>query len=119
MCSQYYQQEQQRRASRGQEPIRSATRWLIAILPSVLSGAEAEPINEQIPDYLPPSYNSEPSYRALTEGILPSYFEGDNTELMSKETKELWEKIKTELKAKARTQTKTDWGGGFQDEPPF
>jgi hypothetical protein len=119
MCSQYYQQEQQSRALRGQEPIRSATRWLIAILPSVLSGAEAEPINEQIPDYLPPSYNSEPSYRALTEEILPRYFDSDNAEPMSKETKELWEKIKTEIKAKARTQTKPGWGGGFQDEPPF
>lgn len=53
VCSQYFQQEQQRRALNGQEPIRSATRWLIAILPSVLSGAEAEPINQQIPDYPP------------------------------------------------------------------
>lgn len=53
MCSQYYQQEQQRKASQGLEPIRSATRWLIAILPSVLAGAEAEELNSEIPDYLP------------------------------------------------------------------
>lgn len=53
MCSLYYQQEQRNRATKGLEPIRSATRWLIAILPSVLSGAEAEPINQQIPNYPP------------------------------------------------------------------